>query len=39
MDLWETVWGKMAVITLGSFLVFTKIITLTHVLRVKVNIF
>ena len=39
MVLWETGWGKMTVMTVGSFQVFIKIVTLTRVLQVKVNVF
>ncbi len=35
----ETVWGKMSVMTVGSFQVFIKRVTLTRVLHVKVNVF
>ena len=35
----ETVWGKMSVMTVGSFHVFTKIVTLTCVLQVKLHFF
>ena len=39
MVLWETGWGKMTVMTVGSFHVFIKIVTLTRVLQVKVHVF
>ena len=39
MGLWETAWGKMSVMTVGSFHVFTKIVTLTCVLQVKLHFF
>ena len=39
VDLGETVWGNMSVMTMGSFHVFTKIVTLTCVLQVKLNFF
>ena len=39
VDLWETVWGNMSVMTMGSFHVFTKIVTLTCVLQVKLHFF
>ena len=39
MVLWETGWGKMTVMTVGSFHVFNKIVTLTRVLQVKVDVF
>ena len=39
MVLWETGWGKMTVMTVGSFHVFIKIVNLTRVLQVKVLIF
>ena len=38
MGLWETVWGKMTVMTVGSFHDFTQIMALTFVLHVKVMI-
>ena len=37
--LWETGWGKMFVLTVGSFQVFIKRGTLTRVLQIKVNVF
>ena len=39
MGLWETAWGKMSVITVGSFQVFIKKLTLARVLQVKVHVF
>ena len=39
MDLKETVWGKMFVMTMGSFQFFIKIVTLTCVLLVEVHVF
>ena len=39
MVLWETGWGKMTVMTVGSFHVFIKIVTLTRVLQVRVHVF
>ena len=36
---WETGWGKMSVMTVGSSQLFIKIMTLTRVLQIKVNIF
>ena len=39
MVLWETAWGKMCVLTVGSFQVFIKIMTLIRVLHVKVHVF
>ena len=39
MGLWEIDWGKMSVMNTGSFHVFTKILTLTRVLQVKVHVF
>ena len=39
MVLWETGWGKMTVMTVGSFHVFIKMPTVTPALQVKVNIF
>ena len=38
MGLEETAWGKMSVMTVGSFQVFIKRVTLTRVLQVKVNV-
>ena len=38
MVLWETVWGTMCVMTVGSFQLFIKHVTLTCVLHVKVNV-
>ena len=35
----QTGWGKMTVMTVGSFQVFIKIVTLTRVLQVKDNVF
>ena len=35
----ETGWGKMSVMTVGSFLVFIKRVTLTRVLQVRVHVF
>ena len=35
----ETVWGKMSVMTVGSFQGFMKNVTETRVLQVKVNAF
>jgi hypothetical protein len=37
--LWETDWGKMTGMTVGSFQIFIKIVTLTCNLHVKVNVF
>ena len=37
--LWESAWGKMSVMTVGSFQVFIKIITLICNLQVKVHVF
>ena len=39
MVLWETGWGKMTVMTVGSFHGFIKIVTLTRVLHVEVHVF
>ena len=39
MGLWETNWGKMTGMTMGSFQVFMKNVTLTRVLQVKVHVF
>ena len=39
MGLWGTTCGKMSVMTVGSFQVFTKIKTLISILHVKVHIF
>jgi hypothetical protein len=39
MGLWEAVWGKMSVLTVGSFQVFIKNVTLTYALHVKVHLF
>ena len=39
MDLEETAWGKMFVMTVGSFQVFIKIVTLTRDLQFKVYVF
>ena len=39
MGLEEAAWGKMTVMTVGSFHVFAHIVTLTSVLRVKVHVF
>ena len=39
MGLRETAWGKMSVMTVGSFQVFIKIVTLTRVSQVEVHIF
>ena len=39
MGLQETAWGKMTEMTVGSFHVFTEIVTLTSVLHVKAHIF
>jgi len=39
MGLEETAWGKMIVMTVGSFHVFAKIVTLTGVLHVKAHVF
>jgi hypothetical protein len=38
MGLWETAWGKMFVLTVGSFHVFTEIMTLICKLQVKVHV-
>ena len=38
MVLWETAWGKMCVLTVGSCHVFTEILTLTCVLHVKIHV-
>ena len=38
MGLPETAWGKMFVMTVGSFYVFGRIVTLICVLHVKVNV-
>ena len=35
----ETDWGKMFVMTVGSFHVFVKLMTLISILQVKVNVF
>ena len=35
----ETNWGKMSVMTVGSFQVFIKSVTLTSVLQVRVRVF
>ena len=39
MVLWETGWGKMTVMTVGSFHVFIKIVTLTRALQGKFHVF
>ena len=39
MGLWETSWGKMTVMTVGSFQVFIKNVTLTCVFQVEVHVF
>ena len=39
MGLWGTAWGKMCIMTVGSFQVFIKNVTLTRVLQVKINVF
>ncbi len=39
MGLDEAVWGKMTVMTVGSFQVFMKIVTSTRVLHVRVHVF
>ena len=39
MGLWETAWGKMSVMTAGSFHVFIKIVTLICALQLKVHVF
>ena len=39
MGLWETAWGTMSVMTVGSFQVFIKKLTLAHALQVKVHVF
>ena len=39
MGLWETAWGKMSVMTVGSFQVFIRKMTLARVLQVKVHVF
>ena len=39
MSLWETAWGKMSVMTVGSFQVFIRKMTLARVLQVKVHVF
>ena len=38
IGLWQTGWGKMVVLTVGSFQVFIKLITLIVVLQAKVHI-
>ena len=38
MSFEETAWGKMCVLTVGSFHFFTEIMTLTGVLQVKVYV-
>ena len=39
MGLEEADWGKMSVMTVGTFQVFVKNVTLTCVLHVKTNVF
>ena len=39
MGLDEIAWGKMLVLTVGSFQVFIKNVTLTCVLQVEVHVF
>ena len=39
MGLEETAWGKMTVMTVGSFHVFAKVCTLTCVLQIKIQVF
>ena len=39
MGLWETNWGKITGMTVGSFQVFIKIVTLICVLQVRVHVF
>ena len=39
MGLWETGWGKMSAMTVGSFHVFIEFMTLTRVLKVRVHVF
>ena len=38
MGLWETGWGKISVMTVGSFQVFINNMTLTRVLQVKADV-